>query len=270
MSKKKNYAGVPHAEIEARLGYWMRDGGYLPPAFRDFHAQKDLFKTIHDRVLVHKHDYCGDVSWVSGQCYVVDVFLWFMARHGYTLQRSRRSVPHFDLEAKQARFAEQPQSAEEREAYHAVNEASNELMWGKHPEPSKAILTDERAMECARAMYSGDGDKMDAYAQGMRDARDIGYLSASKAILLPMGEPVAWMSEYGEFVNAATVDIWKEDGGPTAQFFIPRYPVPLFANTKAVSLVAIKKEVYQWRARHFNNPKEQADDLDSRLNNLTK
>ena len=34
-------------------------------------------------------------SWVEGQCYVIDVFLWFMARRGYTLQRSKVKCDDF-------------------------------------------------------------------------------------------------------------------------------------------------------------------------------
>ncbi len=42
---------------------------------RDFHDQKDTFKALHDMVAVEKHDDCKDVSWVAGQCYVIDIFL---------------------------------------------------------------------------------------------------------------------------------------------------------------------------------------------------
>lgn len=71
------------------------------------------------------------------------------------------------------------QAKQERCATWMKGQSAEEIEREMRGEPSKAILTDERAMECARAMYSGDGDKMDAYAQGMRDARDNGYLSAS-------------------------------------------------------------------------------------------
>ncbi|MNY63704.1 hypothetical protein D3C86_2007050 [compost metagenome] len=43
------------------------------------------------------HEYARSVDWVTGQCYVIDIFLWFMARRGYTLQRSRAKVPFRDL-----------------------------------------------------------------------------------------------------------------------------------------------------------------------------
>lgn len=80
---------------------WRRAGRYLPKAFRDFHDQKDLFKTIHMTTAVEKNEYAKDISFVAGQCYVIDIFLWFMARHGYTLQRVRRKGLEFeDLDEK--------------------------------------------------------------------------------------------------------------------------------------------------------------------------
>lgn len=65
---------------------------YLPDCLKDFHDQKDLFKAMH-------HAYRETFSktreegrhvlpgWADGQVYVIDFFLWFMAQHGYKLQR---------------------------------------------------------------------------------------------------------------------------------------------------------------------------------------
>lgn len=79
------------------LDSWMKDGDYLPPILRDFHDQKDIFKTLHRAVDVEKHDYAKVVNWIAGQCYVIDIFLWFMAKRGYTLQRSRARLPFKDI-----------------------------------------------------------------------------------------------------------------------------------------------------------------------------
>lgn len=76
---------------------WMDEAKYLPPPMRDFHDQKQIFKAMHDLIEVDKHAYAKDVSWVVGQCYVIDVFLWFMAKRGYTLQRSRAKFAFRDL-----------------------------------------------------------------------------------------------------------------------------------------------------------------------------
>jgi hypothetical protein len=80
------------------LEEWMKAGQYLPPALRDFHDQKDVFKAMHDIVDVNGHEYAKSVSWRDGQCYVIDIFLWFMAKRGYTLQRSRAKLPFNDLD----------------------------------------------------------------------------------------------------------------------------------------------------------------------------
>ncbi|WP_321905181.1 hypothetical protein [Paraburkholderia tropica] len=72
-----------------KLDAWLKSGEYLPHILRDFHDQKDVFKAMHETINVEEHDYSKKVDWITGQCYVIDVFLWFMARRGYTLQRSR-------------------------------------------------------------------------------------------------------------------------------------------------------------------------------------
>jgi len=76
---------------------WLKSLQYLPEGLRDFHDQKDVFKAMHDIINVQGHEYARSVDWVTGQCYVIDIFLWFMARRGYTLQRSRAKVPFRDL-----------------------------------------------------------------------------------------------------------------------------------------------------------------------------
>lgn len=78
---------------------WLRTGAYLPEPLRDFHDQKDVFKAIHESIHVEGHEYAKSVDWIAGQCYVIDIFLWWMARRGYTLQRTRRRDEFRDLSA---------------------------------------------------------------------------------------------------------------------------------------------------------------------------
>lgn len=68
---------------------WLSSGKYMPEFLRDFHSQKDLFKAMHNTIT--NADENG--NWREGHIYVVDTFLWYMARCGYTLQRSRKQVP---------------------------------------------------------------------------------------------------------------------------------------------------------------------------------
>lgn len=86
---------------------WMYEGKHLPPALRDFHDQKDLFKAL-DRVFQDaKNDPESDYhmrfilnsypGWVCFHIFVVDYFLWYMARRGYTLQRARKRLPFVEF-----------------------------------------------------------------------------------------------------------------------------------------------------------------------------
>lgn len=77
------------------LRAWLDSAEYLPEFMRDFHDQKDLFKTIHE--LVNAHDGTKAISWGDAHIYTIDVFLWFMARRGYTLQRSRTKCDFLDI-----------------------------------------------------------------------------------------------------------------------------------------------------------------------------
>lgn len=81
-----------------RMDKWRESGKYLPPAFRDFHDQKALFKTIHGTINVEEHGYVEDINWAAGHVYVIDIFLWFMALHGYTLQKNRTRLDFNDID----------------------------------------------------------------------------------------------------------------------------------------------------------------------------
>jgi hypothetical protein len=83
---------------DTKLDAWLRSGKYLPRFMRDFHDQKDVFRAIHETINVTKHDLTKDVSWITGQCYVIDIFLWWMARRGYTLQPARADQDFIDMD----------------------------------------------------------------------------------------------------------------------------------------------------------------------------
>ncbi len=73
---------------------WLKSGNYMPPEFRDFHDQKNLFKAMHNTIQNANEN--GNAR--DGHIYVVDTFLWYMARCGYTSQRSRKKVPFKNME----------------------------------------------------------------------------------------------------------------------------------------------------------------------------
>ena len=87
------------------LTKWLKAGRHLPAGMRDFHDQKVLFAAMHTLQNAgatgpkSSVDQLYEVSTVVGHVYVVDRFLWFMGRRGWTLQRSRADLPFSDLAA---------------------------------------------------------------------------------------------------------------------------------------------------------------------------
>lgn len=77
------------------MGQWLSSGLYLPRVIRDFHDQKAVFKWVWRKLekrMAEDHScrmYIGSMNWTGAQVFVIDHFLWWMAMHGYTLQRSR-------------------------------------------------------------------------------------------------------------------------------------------------------------------------------------
>lgn len=84
------------AELKSPLAFdqWRKSGGYLPDFMRDFHDQKDLFKAMQDVVERSNAKHGGhralNATWTDYHIYTVDIFLWVLAAHGYTLQRSHQ------------------------------------------------------------------------------------------------------------------------------------------------------------------------------------
>lgn len=81
----------------------MTDGNYLPEIIRDFHDQKALFKRINQVVINAKQRAVDEnwiernyPDWITAHVYVIDIFLWFMARRGYTLQKSKKKIDFVD------------------------------------------------------------------------------------------------------------------------------------------------------------------------------
>ena len=83
--------------MDSSLRQWRDDQKHLPEFMRDFHDCKDLFKAIDQYIVCEPGHLAGDVSWIEAHCYTIDVFLWFMAEHGYTLQKSRAKQSFSDL-----------------------------------------------------------------------------------------------------------------------------------------------------------------------------
>ena len=85
--------------MDNQLRQWRSEQKHLPEFMRDFHNCKDLFKGIADYIEVDSNHPAKDVNWRQAHCYTIDVFLWFMAEHGFTLQRSRARQNFSGLDA---------------------------------------------------------------------------------------------------------------------------------------------------------------------------
>lgn len=69
----------------------------LPDVMRDFHDQKDLFKAMFDHYSANPENKIP-VNWVDGHIFTLDFFLWFMAQHGYRLQKfTSKKFQQYDL-----------------------------------------------------------------------------------------------------------------------------------------------------------------------------
>lgn len=92
----KSPAEVLEAGLKSPAAFdqWRKSGAYLPEFMRDFHDQKDLFKAMQDVVERSNEKHGGhralNATWTDYHIYTVDIFLWVLAAHGYTLQRSRQ------------------------------------------------------------------------------------------------------------------------------------------------------------------------------------
>jgi hypothetical protein len=71
------------------IAQWLESGKHLPEPMRDFHDQKDLFKSIH-YLYQDNENFKASPNWADAHVYVIDAFLWFMASRGYTLQKTRK------------------------------------------------------------------------------------------------------------------------------------------------------------------------------------
>ncbi|MDY6885039.1 MAG: hypothetical protein SWL02_14835 [Pseudomonadota bacterium] len=74
---------------EENLLKWLDRGEHLPEQLRDFHDQKNFFKSMHFLQASESENF-REISWRDGHVYTIDRFLWFMATRGYTLQKTRK------------------------------------------------------------------------------------------------------------------------------------------------------------------------------------
>lgn len=78
---------------------YMKEQKHLPDFMRDFHDQKDLFKTLFDLYSPLPNE-VSELNPVNTHVFTLDYFLWFMAVHGYKLQKIRsKKLPFRNIHA---------------------------------------------------------------------------------------------------------------------------------------------------------------------------
>lgn len=78
------------------LDNYMSNQENLPDFIKDFHDQKDLFKAIYAQYSEgNSKELLLRVNWVDAHCFTIDVFLWWMGKHGYKLQKSKKKGVEF-------------------------------------------------------------------------------------------------------------------------------------------------------------------------------
>ena len=100
---------------------FVKSGKHLPRPLRDFHDQKRLFKRIWQNVRNRQKQDAEsgsllpvtlkDSNWIDCHIFVIDFFLWFMALHGYTLQKSRQPIEFYDFDHAMRVFDEEQMQA---------------------------------------------------------------------------------------------------------------------------------------------------------------
>lgn len=76
----------------------VKESNHLPEFLRDFHDQKDLFKTIWEW-WGDKIEDSTSIKWIDAHIFTIDYFLWFMGIHGYKLQKDRtKNVDFRDIQ----------------------------------------------------------------------------------------------------------------------------------------------------------------------------
>src|ERR1035437_5707394 len=93
------------------IDYWLQSGKYLPKCLRSFTKQKEVFKAIHTLTKEDPSSPFKRPDWATAHVYVIDTFLWFMARRGYTLQKTRTKANFRDLETDVNKVTEDSRAA---------------------------------------------------------------------------------------------------------------------------------------------------------------
>ena len=110
---------------------WRQQQKHLPDFMRDFHDQKDLFKALFEVVTEiddeHQKPYYEGLNFQNTHVYVLDVFLWILAAHGYTLQKNRSNFEFGDINEFISRRRDERSNRFHEMLQNSINERKNEI-----------------------------------------------------------------------------------------------------------------------------------------------
>lgn len=90
-------SNIEEKREDLKINKWLQSGKHLPKCIRDFHDQKNLFKSIFERMEPNKEYFLKELDYINTHTFVIDYFLYFMGRRGYTLQKNRTKLNFSDL-----------------------------------------------------------------------------------------------------------------------------------------------------------------------------
>lgn len=111
-------------EMKIDLKRYLAEGSYLPNPIKDFHDCKVVFKMIGELLqsLPQSSLLLENMNWSTAHVYTVDVFLWYLAKHGYTLQMSRKKIDFSCINSEVANIEHQNMIKKMELIHHIIKE----------------------------------------------------------------------------------------------------------------------------------------------------
>lgn len=86
---------------------YREQGKHLPDFLKDFHDQKDFFKSMYDVYATELENELPGYTWRSNHIFTIDFFLHFCALHGYGLRKLvAKDVDFIDIEVTKNNYKE--------------------------------------------------------------------------------------------------------------------------------------------------------------------
>lgn len=91
---------------QKKIMRWREDQKFLPYFLKDFHDQKLFMKALAHYDGCDFFDNNPTISWQDVHCYLIDFFLWRLARFGLVMKKSRKHLDFLDIDTMLNEFDE--------------------------------------------------------------------------------------------------------------------------------------------------------------------